>query len=300
MFKIGVMLESFRLGLEGGIRAAAELKVDGIQLYATGGETQVDSLQGSKLKDLQGRLADAGLEVAAVCGDFGGHGLADASENPKRIADIKRVIELAEALNSQVVTTHIGVIPADPAHPRYATMYEACKEIGRFAREHRITLAIETGPEPAAVLRTFLEDLGPESGVGVNFDPANLVMVCKEDIPAAVRTLAPWIVHTHAKDGRNLKAVDPEVLYGVFAGDPAPPGFSIQAHILETPLGEGDVPFPEYLQTLHEHGYTGGFLTIERETGENPRRDIETAATFLRTQRQRVRENDRHGSEACP
>jgi sugar phosphate isomerase/epimerase len=289
MFKIGVMLESFRLGLEGGIRAATDLNVDGIQLYATGGETRFDDLQGSKLKNLQGRLADAGLEVAAVCGDFGGHGLAVASENPQRIEDIKRVIELAETLNSRVVTTHIGVIPADPAHPRYATLLKACKEIGHFAREHHATLAIETGPEPAAVLRKFLEDLGPESGVGVNFDPANLVMVCREDIPAAVRTLAPWIVHTHAKDGRNLKPVDPEILYGVFAGDPAPPGFAIGGHIQETPLGEGDVPFPDYLQTLQEAGFEDGYLTIERETGENPQRDIEMAVAFLRTQRERFR-----------
>lgn len=282
MFKIGVMLESFRLGLAGGIQAAAELGVDGVQLYATGGETHFSKLRGTALTELRNRLADAGLEVAAVCGDFGGHGLADASGNPQRIEEIKQVIELAKALDSGVVTTHIGVIPHDPHHPRYNVMQAACSEIGRFAVQHEVTLAIETGPEPARDLRRFLDGLGPNSGVGVNFDPANLVMVCREDIPSAVATLAPSIVHTHAKDGRNLQPVDPEILYGVFAGDPPPEGFKVENYILETPLGEGDVPFPAYLEALRIHGFTDGYLTIEREVGEDPERDIATAVRTLK------------------
>ncbi|WFB34628.1 sugar phosphate isomerase/epimerase [Kiritimatiellota bacterium B12222] len=282
MFKIGVMLESFRLSLEESIQAAAALNIDGIQLYATGGETHFSKLQGAKLEAFRHQLSDAGLEVAAVCGDFGGHGFALASENTPKIAKTQQVIDLAKKLNSSVVTTHIGVIPSDPSHPRYALMQAACKEIGRYAHDLGITLAIETGPEPAKVLRMFLDDLGPDSGVGVNFDPANLVMVCREDIPQAVETLAPYIVHTHAKDGCNLKELDPEILYGVFAGDPAPSGFSIEDVILETPLGEGEVPFQDYLHALRTHGYTDGYLTIEREVGEHPQQDIATAVNFLR------------------
>ncbi len=282
MFKIGVMLESFRLPLQESIQAAGDLEVDGIQLYATGGETHFSKLQGSFLKDFCKRLADARLEVAAVCGDFGGHGFTIASENVKRIDDSKRVIELAGKLNSKVVTTHIGVLPHDPTHPRYQLMSKACKELGLFAVEHGITLAIETGPEPANVLRKFLDDLGPDSGVGVNFDPANLVMVCREDIPKAVEILAPYIVHTHAKDGKNLQPVDPEILYGIFAGDPKPEGYKIGDYILETPLGEGDVPFPAYLDALRKHGFNDGYLTIEREVGENPRHDIAIAVKYLK------------------
>jgi hypothetical protein len=39
MFKIGVMVESFRKGLDGGLKAAAEVGADGVQIYATSGET---------------------------------------------------------------------------------------------------------------------------------------------------------------------------------------------------------------------------------------------------------------------
>lgn len=50
---------------------------------------------------------------------------------------------------------------------------------------------------------------------------------------------------------------------------------------VELPLGEGDVAFPAYLKALQEVGYHG-YLTIEREVGKNPKRDIATAAEYLK------------------
>ena len=49
----------------------------------------------------------------------------------------------------------------------------------------------------------------------------------------------------------------------------------------EVPLGQGQVPWQEYLAALREIGFDG-FLTIEREVGENPDADIRMAADFLR------------------
>ena len=279
-FKIGAMVESFRAGLRGGLEAAAHLGVQGVQMYATGGETHFSKLRGPALADLRRMLADLRLEMAAVCGDFGGHGFQVAEANPQRIEDSKRVVDLALSLDCRVVTTHIGVVPADRRHPRYVVMARACEELGRFAAGLGATFAIETGPETAAVLRAFLDDIGIAGGLGVNFDPANLVMVCREDIPAAVRALGRYIVHTHAKDGVNLKPVDPEKLYGAFAGEKHA-AFRCEDYILEKPLGTGGVPFPAYLAALREVGFRG-YLTIEREVGDDPRRDIAAAVAFLR------------------
>jgi sugar phosphate isomerase/epimerase len=280
-FKIGVMVESFRLGLKGGLEAAAKLGVDGIQLYATAGETHFSKLQGQALKDLKKQLSDLNLEVAAVCGDFGGHGFQLESENRERIDNSKRVMDLARELNCTVVTTHIGVVPPDNTHPRYSIMAKACRELGQYGEKVGAWFAIETGPEKAAVLRSFLDSLGVPKGIGVNFDPANLVMVCQENIPQAVNLLAPYIRHTHAKDGVNLKPVDPEILYGTFAGDAAE-GFNWMDYIKEVPLGQGQVNFDTYLPSLTKTNFTG-YLTIEREVGENPYKDIELAVNFLRS-----------------
>jgi sugar phosphate isomerase/epimerase len=278
--KIGVMVESFRLGLEGGLKAAADVGAEGVQMYATGGQTHPDRLKGAARSGLRRRLADAGLELAAVCADFGGHGFACAEDNPKRIDDSKRVLDLALDLGCKVVTTHIGVVPPSPAHPRYAVLAKACEALGRYGESAGATFAIETGPEPATVLREFLDDIGIPRGLGVNFDPANLVMVIREEVPQAVEALAPYIVHTHAKDGRNLKCVDAEVLYQAFA-EGGIEGFHATEYIQEVPLGEGDVHFEKYLPALRQAGYDG-YLTIEREVGQDPRKDIEQAVGFLR------------------
>lgn len=280
MFKIGVMVESFRAGLRGGLEAAAELGIRGIQFYATAGVTHFANLRGDALTEFKSLLRDLNLDVAAVCGDFGGHGFQIESVNRQRIEDSKRVMELALELNCRVVTTHIGVIPAASDHPRFRVMAQACAELGRAAHDMGGVFAIETGPEPARVLRSFIDRLELPGGIGVNFDPANLVMVCREDIPEAVRILAPYIVHTHAKDGINIKPVDAEQIYDSFAGA-GDPSFHSGEYIQETPLGEGDVPFPAYLAALRRIGFAGS-LTIEREVGTDPRSDIELAVRYLR------------------
>jgi sugar phosphate isomerase/epimerase len=285
--KIGVMIESFRDGLEGGLDAAARLGVDGVQLYVTSGETRFDKLLGEPAKDLLKKLQDRNLEFSAICGDFGGHGFMLAEENHRRVEDSKRIMDLALQLECSVVTTHIGTVPnrdgeLDKGRDEYRTLADACGELARYGASVGATFAIETGPEPAAILRQFIDDVGEGKGLGVNFDPANLVMVVQDDIPQAVQQLAPFIVHTHAKDGVNLKPVDAEVLYKSFAGE-APEGFDPMDYISEEPLGSGDVDWAGYLQALKAIGFDG-YLTIEREVGDNPYGDIELAVNFLREQ----------------
>jgi sugar phosphate isomerase/epimerase len=275
--KIGVMVESFRLGLAGGLKAAAELGADGVQISTTSGDMHPAKLKGRARTDLRRQVADLHLEISALCGDFGGHGFQVASENKARIEDSKRVMDLALELGCRVVTTHIGVVPADRAHPRYAVLARACETLGAFGEKVGAVFAIETGPEPAVVLRAFLDDLGIPRGLGVNFDPANLAMVIAEDIPAAVAALGPRIVHTHAKDGIHLKDFDPEQLY-----NPAPGAtFAWNEHIREVPLGQGSVNFDTYLPALRQAGFDG-FLTIEREVGDHPMADIRLAVEFLK------------------
>ena len=120
-----------------------------------------------------------------------------------------------------------------------------------------------------------MDSLGSK-GVAVNFDPANFIMVTGDDPVKAVYTLRDYIVHTHAKDGRKLKDSDPEVIYGIIE-DVIQDGSAF----IELPLGQGDVDFPNYIKALDEIGYKG-YLTVEREVGENPEKDIKTAVEFLK------------------
>ena len=276
-FPIGVILESFRLDRSAAIRQAAAMGANGIQMYATYGENSADNLNAQARKDLLREVKDNGLVFSALCGDLG-HGFGDADLNPKLIEQSKKIIDLALDLETNVVTTHIGVVPTDPNHPRYKIMQDACSALAAYADSVNAHFAIETGPETSLVLKNFLDSLN-STGVSVNLDPANLRMVTGDDPVQAVYNLQRYIVHTHAKDGNKLKDGNPEFIYG--ATHPIPEEVKNTRYFEEVPLGTGSVDFPAYLKALEDIGYKG-FLTIEREAGENPAADIKTAYDFLK------------------
>ncbi len=277
--KIGAMVDSFCLGVKEGIRAAARVGAQGVQIYAVDGEFTPERLTPSDISEYRRLLADEGLEISALCGDLGGHGFTDPAQVPTTIERSRRIAHLCAELGGRIITTHIGVVPKDPAHPRYAIMQDACERLARAASAEGCLFAIETGPESPEVLRAFLDSLQNPS-VGVNYDPANLVMVTQCDPVRGVYTLAEYIYHTHAKDGVHLKDIDPEILYGWFAeggiGDNR-----LEDYFLETPLGQGAVDLDGWIRALRDVGYHG-YLTIEREVGENPAADIAMAADYLR------------------
>lgn len=277
-FPIGVMLDSFKLDTVAAIKKAVEIGAKGIQMYATSGEHAPENMTPAMRRELLDIMKSNGLIFSAICGDLG-MGFGNAEKNPMLIEKSKRILDLAKDLECNIVTTHIGVVPEDKKHPRYQVMQEACGQLCRYADEMQAHFAIETGPERAATLKEFLDSLG-STGVAVNLDPANFVMVTGDDPVQAVYTLRDYIVHTHAKDGIKLCDSDPEVIYGIKDIEDV-----IQAgeYFREVPLGQGKVPFAAYLQALEDIGYKG-FLTIEREVGENPAHDIALAAEFLREQ----------------
>ena len=275
--KIGVITDCFKLPLFESLKLAAELGFDGVQIYATTGEFSPEVLSDAQKAEIKAFLSENSLSISALCGDMGGHGFQNAKDNPERIEKTKAIIDLAEEFGVSVITTHIGVIPADPLHPRYSVMLDALCECGEYAKQKGITLAIETGPETAKTLFEFLEKTG--GGVGVNLDPANFVMVTGQDPVEAVELLGKYIVHTHAKDGVMLKATDPEIIYEHFATGGIE-ALNVADFFLETPLGEGKVDFAAYLSALKKVGFDG-YLTIERETGGDPVADIKLAKKFI-------------------
>lgn len=278
--KLGIIVESFRLPFREGVKKAAELGASGIQVYATYGELAYDSMTADKIKEINSIVEDSGLVISALCGDFG-TGFADAENNDFYVDRSKRVLELALKLNTNVVTTHIGVVPAEECE-RKEVMRKACRELALYGDSIGAAFAVETGPESGQVLGEFLDSL-EAGGVRVNFDPANLVMVAGDRPENALKYLGKYIVHTHAKDGIKLDGSLREDIK-VTIGDEAVGHDQLLAmgsEFLELPLGDGDVNFDTYLPALKATGFDG-FLTIEREVGENPEKDIVHAMDFLR------------------
>jgi L-ribulose-5-phosphate 3-epimerase len=279
--KIGVIVDSFRLGVKDGLRKAKEVGAAGVQMYAVSGEIAPENMSAKARKELRNYVADLGLEISAICGDLGGHGFAREADNPKKIERSKRIMDLAVELGTNVVTTHVGVIPDNENDATWQVLHLACSELAEYANSIGAHFAIETGPEKATTLKKFLDAI-PGKGIAVNLDPANLVMVTGDDPVKAVYTLQDYIVHTHAKDGIMKKQTEPRVIYHHFA-EGGIEDLRLEDYFLETPLGEGQVDFPAYLKALSETGFTG-YLTIEREVGSNPEADIRKAVGFLQEQ----------------
>ena len=274
-FPIGVITNSFRTGPRTAIKKAAEMGADGVQMYAAEGATAPENMNPAQRRELLDYIKSYGLKFSALCGDLG-MGFHNKELNPQLIERSKRILDLAKDLETDIVTTHIGVVPADKSVERYSIMQEACYELAAYADSIGSHFAIETGPETSIVLKSFLDSLG-STGVAVNLDPANLVMVVGDDPVEAVHNLKDYIVHTHAKDGVMLQKTNPEYIYRVI---PRPEDIAGIRFFKEVPLGEGSVDFKAYLNALEEIGYRG-FLTIEREVGEDPVADIKKAKDHL-------------------
>jgi sugar phosphate isomerase/epimerase len=280
--KIGVIIDSFKKDFRESIESAAAIGADGVQIGAkfligrkdelAGNDTEFSVVPVSEAKKI---IEASGIKVSAVCGDFG----CDMYYRKERalIDDEKRLLEMAKELGTNIVTTHIGVVPKTKKCVQYESMHEVCLELAEYAKSMGGHFAVETGPEKSELLKSFLDELGSD-GVAVNLDPANLVMCAGDDPVNAVYNLKNYIVHTHAKDGIQLKPYDTRRIYAAkYYGLPPADERTYQ----EVALGEGNVDWKNYLSALKDIGYNG-FLTVERECGADPAKDILTAVTFLK------------------
>lgn len=173
--------------------------------------------------------------------------------------NIQAVADLARRWSLKLVTFHAGFLPHDERDPSFPKLTDRVARVADLFAAREMALGFETGQETAETLATFLTKLN-RPNVGVNFDPANMILYDKGDPIAALRTLGPWLKQCHIKDAR--RTIHP----GTWGA--------------EVPAGTGDVNWPEFFQTLRELGYTGN-LCIEREAGSQRIADIIAARQLV-------------------
>ncbi|HEV2687976.1 MAG TPA: sugar phosphate isomerase/epimerase [Bryobacteraceae bacterium] len=171
--------------------------------------------------------------------------------------------DFAAAIGVRSIATHIGFVPEDTTHPDYAAVLEMVRRVADHAAGHKQTFALETGQEPAHVLLKFLKDVN-RPNVGINFDPANMILYGTGDPIEALSVLGPRVLSVHAKDGDW------------------PPRDQPGALGKERPLGQGSVDIPRFVHKLQEIGFRGP-LNIEREAENQAERiaDIRKAIAYL-------------------
>jgi L-ribulose-5-phosphate 3-epimerase len=259
--KIGVALWSLgktptEAELRRSLETTIEIGLNGVQPWCVGEDCVLDPdrCTGSQRRAMRELIASYGLQISGFCAQLTGPshfgGLDEEEGLAPRVEKTKRALELAAEMGAPVVTTHPGAIPEDRSAPAYQTLLRAITEIARHGERCGGIFCIETGQETAEVLKSFLETIGSPN-LKVNYDPANML---RHGTVEGVHTLAPWIVHTHAKDN------DPETR--------------------QATLGVGRVPWGPYLAALKEIGYDGWYA-IEDETGKDVVNSLKQGRVFL-------------------
>jgi L-ribulose-5-phosphate 3-epimerase len=213
-----------------------------------------------KLEDLgvavvSGMFAAVGEDYSTLDSIRETGGIVPDATWPETLEHFKQMAPIAAKAGLNHVTFHAGFLPHDHHDPSYATLTGRLAEVASLFGDHGLVCCLETGQEEASALRGFLEELD-RPNVGVNFDPANLILYGKGDPIAGLRTLLPYVRSCHIKDAVPTRTP------GTWGS--------------EVPVGTGDVDWPAFFTTLSGGKFTGT-LAIEREAGEGRIPDIQAA-----------------------
>ena len=168
-------------------------------------------------------------------------------------------IDLTAQLGVKDLTLHFGFI--ENTGEKATVIRDRVKLLADAAAEKNIVLLMETGQESADELCHFLEEMN-HPALGVNFDPANMILYDKDNPLEAVGKLARWIKHIHIKDSIRTKT-------------PGQWG-------TEVPWGTGQVGGDDFLKALKKINFAGP-LAIEREQGTERLDDIRNAINALKS-----------------
>lgn len=181
---------------------------------------------------------------------------------PRNEAIARQAAAAAAKMGLTMVSTHAGFLPEDESDPRFEKLVKRIALLAGIFGEHDQTLLFETGQEDANTLLRFLDQLraAGAANIGVNFDPANMILYGKGEPVAALRKLIGHVRQAHGKDA-------------VAAKTPGTWGS-------EVPVGSGQVDWRAFMQVLAGADFAGPIM-IEREAGEQRIADIRGAATVL-------------------
>ncbi|HMO25271.1 MAG TPA: sugar phosphate isomerase/epimerase family protein [Tepidisphaeraceae bacterium] len=235
-----------------------QLHLDPIAEAKPGWERAPQELRDAGIEVVSGMVACVGEDYSTIEAIHRTGGVVPDATWPATRERMRKSAALVQTLGISLVTFHAGFIPPDASDPVYGVVRDRINQCANLFKSVEATIALETGQEAATTLDGFLRALG-RGDVGVNFDPANMLLYGSGDPIAALQLLLPHIRQVHLKD--------------------ALPSDRPGAWGEEVPLGRGKVDWPAFFATLHHAGYNGN-LVIEREAGSQRITDIHTAIEF--------------------
>ena len=186
-------------------------------------------------------------------------GLAPDATWEQNRRNIRATVPIARRLGLKLLAFHAGFLPHDESDPNFGKMLGRLSEVADVFADAGMKLGFETGQETAPVLLEVLQKLNKKN-VGVNFDPANMILYDKGNPIEALQVLGGWVRQVHIKDAVRTKV----------------PGTWGE----EVPVGTGQVDWPAFMATLNAHNPACD-LVIEREAGQQRVADIRFARQTL-------------------
>ncbi len=187
-------------------------------------------------------------------------GLVPPQYRDMRVKSLKKAADFAQKIGVPAVITHVGFIPENLTDPQFPGVVEAVREVAAYCKKLGLEFWFETGQETPVTLLRAIVSVGTDN-LGINLDPANLVLYGKGNPIDALDVFGPYVRNIHAKDG-------------FYPTDPFELGQEVK-------VGQGRVRYPEFVRRLREIGFEGEFI-IEREiSGEQQKKDIQETIAYL-------------------
>ncbi|MFG0330202.1 MAG: sugar phosphate isomerase/epimerase family protein [Phycisphaerales bacterium] len=242
---------------------AIQLALDPIRSGAWSYDETVATLRDSGITILSGMMGMAGEDYTSLDSIKRTGGVRPDATWPANLAATNGNAELAKRLEIPLVTFHAGFIPHDTRDSEHTKMIERLRKIAGAFDRHGVRVAFETGQETADTLLAALDELErPE--VGVNFDPANMILYGMGDPVEALRRLAPRVAQIHIKDANPSKLP--------------------QTWGSEVVVGTGAVDWPAFFEVVRDERIDCD-LVIEREAGDSRVADIIAARKLVESLR---------------
>ncbi len=222
---------------------------------------------------VRSRAADQGVRITAFWAGVPGPAAWNFTRGPvtlglvpsefrwARMEALKRWADFAVELGAPAIVTHCGFLPENMTDPEFEPLCVAIQDVAGYCKARGLGFWFETGQETPVTLLRYIETVGLDN-LGINLDPANLLMYGRGNPIDALAVFGPWVRCLHAKDGcvpTNGIELGPEVK-----------------------VGTGMVCYPVFMEKLFAAGFDGD-LIIEREiSGEQQNRDIAETVSYLK------------------
>lgn len=249
-------------GVEG-VQLALGPVLEGQGIWGLEGTDTTQVLSHAGIQLLSGMMATIGEDYSTLESIRATGGLRPDETWDANLLMAKKTAELAHQMGLKLITLHAGFIPEDRADPERSVILGRLSELAHIFDSHGIQLGLETGQESAITLLELLEELGC-SNVGVNFDPANMILYGMGDPIEAIEILGPHILQVHIKDAL------PTEVPGKWGS--------------EVSVGSGAVDWNQFLGAVC-HLPRVVNMVIEREAGSHRLEDILKAVSVIKEYR---------------